>query len=148
MTKNLFDILFESFYTFPICNKTVASLWVLCAPSSSGAKETVLFLPLNVDARIPLSKAKRSRSPPLRNRLLHLCNNWENVMLNGANLRERLAMENPGYRHLVSSASHVATLPLQGQASVVKADKPNAPQPPQKPVERLVWHCLWNPDGD
>lgn len=69
-------------------------------------------------------------------------------MLNGANLRERLAMENPGYRHLVSSTSRVATLPLQGQVSVVKADKPNAPQPPQNPAERLIWHCLWNPDGD
>lgn len=69
-------------------------------------------------------------------------------MLNGANQRERLAMEEPGYRHLASGASHTATPPIPGEASISEATQPATPQQPDKPVERLIWHSLWNPDDN
>lgn len=69
-------------------------------------------------------------------------------MLNGANQRERLAMEEPGYRHLASGANNIATPPVREGTSLAETSQSATPQQQDQPVEKLIWHCLWNPDGD
>ena len=51
------------FYTIPICNKSVTCLRALRSPSSSGRRETDLFLLLNASVRLFESK-KKPVSPP------------------------------------------------------------------------------------